>query len=191
MTRHWRAVLAAVAMVAAASTTTSTTSAASAWARPASGQLDREAFVHGADQSTPPPLAAGPAGTGPLRCPGGASFTPSAKSETMGVSVRVYCAGSPGSAHSGPASGVSYSGDFYATMATGGTYDFVGPLRTERSQSPGADVLGGDFDVRYWSLPGGSDLPGAVSSGRSSSRSPLTSSLGTSTRFKTTNRCLC
>jgi hypothetical protein len=47
-------------------------------------------------------------------------------------------------------------------MATGGTYDFVGPLGAERSQSPGADVLGGDFDVRYCSLPGGSDLPGAV-----------------------------
>jgi len=46
-------------------------------------------------------------------------------------------------------------------MATGGPSDFVGRLDT-KLRSHNANVLGGVFDVRYCSLPGGSDLPGAV-----------------------------
>ena len=94
MTRRWRAVLVTVALVVAASTATSTTSAASAWARPASSQLDRNVFVHGPGQTTPPPLAAGLSSATALSCPGGDSWEYAARSETIGVVVEVYCSDS-------------------------------------------------------------------------------------------------
>ena len=169
MTGRWRAVLVVLALLVA-STAISATSAASALPPRAPGLLDLDAFLHGADLTTPLPRAAGPSNASALHCPGGDSWEYTARAQTIGVDVEVYCSDSRGKGVViPPAPGVNYRGYLYATMATGNTYDDVGLLdnlhESEFNGHKAADhtyVLGGVFDVRYCSLPGGSDLPGAV-----------------------------
>ena len=158
MTRRWRAVLVTVALVVAASTATSTTSAASARARPASSQLDRNAFVHGPGQTTPPPLAAGLSSATALSCPGGDSWEYAARSETIGVVVEVYCSDSRGKGVLPPAPGVRYQGYFEVSMDS--FYEDFAMLDNKDRHNARVDF--GDFDVQYCSLHNGSDLPGAV-----------------------------
>jgi hypothetical protein len=157
MAPRWRAVLVTMALVAGPPTTTSTAAAASS----ALHQLGLGHFVHGDGWSAPPRRAAGSASTIAPICPGGYSFEHFAQSESVRVAVTLFCSDSRGHGALPPAPGVTYSGDLYATMATGGSYDFVGRLGTE-FRARNVYVLGGVFDIRYCSLAGGSDLPGAV-----------------------------